>query len=201
MHNLIIIGAGGHAKVVVDIANALGYNILGFLDDNTAINEFANLKQLGKIKDCTKYIDKAEFVIAIGNNAVRKRIAEEYNLKFAILIHPSAVVSPNATIGEGSVVMPLCVINSNTQIGEHCIINTAAIVEHDNKISDFSHISPNATLCGTVNIGDMCHIGAAATVINNTNICSDCIIGAGAVVTKDINKSNTYVGVPAKVIK
>jgi sugar O-acyltransferase (sialic acid O-acetyltransferase NeuD family) len=201
MHNLIIIGAGGHAKVVVDIANALGYNILGFLDDNTTINEFANLKQLGKIEDCTKYIDKAKFVIAIGNNAVRKRIAEEYNLKFATLIHPSAVVSPNATIGEGSVVMPLCVINSNTQIGEHCIINTAAIVEHDNTIGDFSHISPNATLCGTVNIGDMCHIGAAVTVINNTNICSDCIIGAGAVVTKDINKSGTYVGVPAKVIK
>ncbi len=201
MHNLIIIGAGGHAKVVVDIANALGYNILGFLDDNTAINVFANLKQLGKIEDCTKYIDKAKFVIAIGNNAVRKRIAEEYNLKFATLIHPSAVVSPNATIGEGSVVMPLCVINSNTQIGEHCIINTAAIVEHDNTIGDFSHISPNTTLCGTVNIGDICHIGAAATVINNTNICSDCIIGAGAVVTKDINKSGTYVGVPAKVIK
>jgi sugar O-acyltransferase (sialic acid O-acetyltransferase NeuD family) len=201
MHNLIIIGAGGHAKVVVDIANALGCNILGFLDDNTAINEFANLKQLGKIEDCTKYIDKAKFVIAIGNNTVRKRIAEEYNLKFATFIHPSAVVSPNATIGEGSVVMPLCVINSNTQIGEHCIINTAAIVEHDNTIGDFSHISPNATLCGTVNIGDMCHIGAAATVINNTNICSDCIIGAGAVVTKDINKSGTYVGVPAKVIK
>jgi sugar O-acyltransferase (sialic acid O-acetyltransferase NeuD family) len=201
MHNLIIIGAGGHAKVVVDIANALGYNILGFLDDNTAINEFANLKQLGKIEDCTKYIDKAKFVIAIGNNAVRKRIAEEYNLKFATLIHPSAVVSPNATIGEGSVVMPLCVINSNTQIGEHCIINTAAIVEHDNTIGNFSHISPNATLCGTVNIGDLCHIGAAATVINNTDICSGCIIGAGAVVTKDINKSGTYVGVPAKVIK
>lgn len=201
MHNLIIIGAGGHARVIVDIATALGYNILGFLDDNTALNEFINLKRLGKIEDCNNHCNNAEFIIAIGNNAVRKSIVEKYNLNFATLIHPTAVVSPYAKIGKGSVIMPLSVINANTHIGKHCIINTAAIVEHDNKIGDFSHISPNATLCGTVEIGDMCHIGAAATVINNTNICSNCTVGAGAVITKDINKSGTYVGVPAKVIK
>lgn len=201
MHNLIIIGAGGHAKVIVDIANALGYNILGFLDDNTAINEFANLKQLGKIEDCTKYIDKAKFVIAIGNNATRKAIAQRYELNFATLIHPTAVVSCEAKIGKGSVVMPKAVINSAAKIGEHCIINTASVVEHDNQIGSFSHISPNATLCGTVNIGEDCHIGASATVINNLSVCDNCTIGAGAVVTKNILEKGTYIGVPAKEMK
>lgn len=201
MHNLIIIGAGGHAKVISDIAKENNYNLLGFLDDNESLTELSGLTRLGKIADCENFSDKAEFVIAIGNNAVRKRIAEEYNLAFATLIHPCAVISPNATIGEGSVVMPLSVINANAKIGKHCIINTASVVEHDNDIGNFTHISPNATLCGSVTIGEMCHIGASATVINNITICDNCIIGAGAVVTKNINNLGTYVGVPAKVIK
>lgn len=201
MHDLIIIGGGGHAKVIADIATLNGYKILGFLDDNPAITKLLDFDKLGKIEDAPLFADKAQFIIAIGNNAVRKEIAEKYNLNFATLVHPTAIIGSQVEIGEGSVVMPSVVINSSSKIGEHCIINSASVIEHDNIIGDFTHISPNATLCGTVKIGDGCHIGANATVINNISICDNTIIGAGTVVIRNIEKSGTYIGIPAKVIK
>ena len=200
MSDLIIIGGGGHAKVIADIAVANHYNILGFLDDNPNTLQFSNLKRLGKISDCIKYND-VQFIIAIGNNTVRQNIAKKYPLNFATLIHPSAIVSKYAQLAKGTVVMPLCVINSHAKIGEHCIINTSSVIEHDANVNNYTHISPNATLCGTVNIGENCHIGAGATIINNITICDNCIIGAGAAVTNDIIENGTYVGVPAQKIK
>ncbi len=201
MRNLIIIGGGGHAKVIADIAIANKYNILGFLDDNPNNLEFLGLNRLGCIADALKYSEKAKFIIAIGNNKIRKKINEKYRLNYATLIHPSAIVGSDVAIGEGSVIMPNTVINTSTKIGKHCIINTCASVDHDNLISDFTHISPNATLCGTVKIGENCHVGAGATIINNINIFSNCTIGAGAVVTSNIENSGIYVGVPAKKIR
>ena len=201
MRDLIIIGAGGHAKVIADIAIAVGYNVRGFLDDNPNTQKFLAYGKLGNVSDATRFSKSAEFVIAIGNNEVRKSIAEKYDLSFATLIHPTAVIGSQVEIGKGSVVMPLAVINANSKIGKHCIINTAAVIEHDNCFGDYSHISPNATLCGTVSVGSNCHVGAGATVINNTNVCDNCVIGAGAVVIKDIEISGTYIGVPARVIK
>lgn len=201
MDNLIIIGAGGHAKVIADVAISNGYTILGFLDDNPNILNFLNFNRLGSVKDFPKFADKAKFIIAIGSNCVREKIANTHNANFATLIHPTAVIGSNVTIQDGTVVMPYAVINADTKIGSHCIINSSAVVEHDCDIGDFSHIAPNATLCGTVMVGKKCHIGAGATIINNIDICENCIIGAGAVVTKSINVSGTYVGVPAKVIK
>lgn len=201
MRNLIIIGGGGHAKVIADIAIANKYNILGFLDDNPNISKLLGYSHLGGIDDAMRFVAKAEFIIAIGNNTVRKTISQKFDLKFATLIHPSAIVGSDVAIGEGSVIMPNTVINSSTKIGKHCIINTCASVDHDNSISDFTHISPNATLCGTVKIGENCHVGAGATIINNINIFSNCTIGAGAVVTSNIENSGTYVGVPAKKIR
>ena len=201
MSDLIIIGGGGHAKVIADIATETGYKILGFLDDNPDISKLLCHSHLGGINDAAKFADKAEFVIAIGNNNMRKTISEKFNLKFATLVHPTAIIGSEVEIGDGSVVMANAVINACAKIGSHCIVNTAAVIEHDCTIGDFTHISPNATLCGTVKIGNNCHIGAGATVINNITICPDCIIGAGAIVIKDIESAGTYVGIPAKTIK
>lgn len=198
MSDLIVIGGGGHAKVIIDIAVAQGYKVLGFLDDNPKAEKLLGYDKLGAVSDAVKFSDKAEFVIAIGNNEIRKKIASEYNLNFATLVHPSAVIGSDTNIAEGTVVMPNAVVNASAKIGKHCIINTAAVVEHDCKIGDFVHISPNATLCGTVHIGDNCHIGAGVTVINNLAVCDDCIVGAGAVVIKEISTKGTYFGVPAK---
>lgn len=190
--NIVIIGAGGHSKVISDIVSSLGYNLCGFLDDTKTEPGI-----LGKIADYEKYIN-CEFVIGIGDNNARKRIASNMNCKFACLIHPTAIVSPSANLGEGTVVMPNAVVNASSTIGKHCIINTSSVVEHDCRLGDYVHISPGAVLCGTVDIGNLCHIGAGATVKNNISITDNCVIGLAAGVVKNITEPGIYVGVPTK---
>ena len=207
--NVIIMGAGGHSKVIADIIVKSQDNVLGFLDDNIPINTVIikekKLKVLGKIEDSIKIKEQnndIEFVIGIGNNKTRKDIAENYpDLNYYTAIHPSSQIALDVKIEDGTVIMANACINTSTTIGKHCIINTGAIIEHDNIIEDYVHISPNATLCGTVKIGELTHIGAGSTIKNNTKICSNCIIGAGAVVVKNIEEEGTYVGVPVKKIK
>lgn len=194
MKEVVIIGAGGHGRVIADIIKQSGDKVLGFLDDA----ETKNLPMLGRVRDCVKYKDKY-VIIAIGNNEIRRRIAQQYlDLNYYTAIHPSAIISPDVKIGEGSCVMPLAVVNNAATIGEHSIINTHATVEHDCVIGDFVHICPGATLCGTVNVGDNTQIGAGTVVKNNINIAADCMIGVSAAVVKDIKKAGVYVGVPAR---
>lgn len=192
---IIVIGAGGHGRVIKDIIQESGDLFIGFLDDKVNGKEI-----IGTIADCEKYKDKY-FVIAVGNNFLRKSIANKYRtLKYCTVIHPNAVVSSNCNMGSGTVIMPLAVINANTTIGNHCIVNTGAIVEHDNLISDFVHISPNATLCGNVSVGKCTHIGASATVKNNITITNNCVIGINGAVIKNIDIAGVYVGTPAKKV-
>lgn len=195
---LIIIGASGHGKVIADIAIKNGYEIIGFLDDNEAIKSILGFPVLGKVADVLKYQEVDEFVIAIGSNTIRKKIAQQFNLKWATLIHPSAVIGMDVQIGCGSVVMANAVVNPSAKVGEHCIINTGAIVEHDNILEDYVHVSPNAALAGTVHVGERTHIGIGACVRNNLEIADDVVIGAGAVVVKDILEKGVYVGVPVR---
>ncbi|MBR3002614.1 MAG: acetyltransferase [Clostridia bacterium] len=202
---VVIIGAGGHAKVIADIIIKSGDEVVGFLDDNIEKNTniIGNYKVIGKIEECLKLQENNElyFIIAIGNNLTRKEIAEKYNLNYYTAIHPTAIIGIQVEIGTGTVIMANTCINPNSKVGEHCIINTGAIVEHDNIIENYVHISPNATLCGTVKVEKYTHIGAGSVIKNNITIADNCIIGAGAVVVKNINKYGTYVGVPAKSIK
>ena len=171
--NVIIIGAGGHAKVIADIiCENKEDNLIGFLDDDIELqgkNIYLDKKVIGTTKDIEKYKDNY-FIIGIGNNETRKKIAEKYNLKWYRTAHPKAIFSKDIEIGEGTIIMPGAIINPGAKIGKHCIINTGAIIEHDNKIEDFVHISPNATLCGTVKVGELTHIGAGAIVKNNIEI-------------------------------
>ena len=143
---LVIIGASGHGKVIADIALKTGYEVVGFLDDNETVEENCGFPVLGKIKDVAKYKEQCEFVIAIGNNSIREKIAEQYDIQWATLIHPTAVIGIDVQVGEGTVVMANAVINPCASIGKHCIINTGAIVEHDNDLEEYVHISPKATL-------------------------------------------------------
>lgn len=198
---VIVIGAGGHGKVIADIIIKSGDRVIGFLDDGCTEKNILGYPILGKTEDCLKYKDK-EFFIAIGNNAVRKKISEKYNmLKFYTAIHPSAVIAMDVEIGEGSCVMAGVVINTSARIGKHCIINSGSVVEHDNKLADFVHLSPGAVLCGTVSVGECTHIGGGVTVKNNTNIVGDTVLGVGAAVVKDIDIPGVYGGVPARIIK
>lgn len=199
---VIIIGAGGHGKVVADIVQKSGDILLGFLDDQLFASKVCiGFPILGKVKDFAKYLD-CSFVIAIGNANVREKIAHELQVKWYTAIHPSAIISHiDVTIAEGTVIMAGAVVNAGAKIGQHCIINTGAIVEHDNLIGDFVHISVGARLAGTVRIENKTWVGIGATLKNNISIVENCTIGAGAVVVNDIEESGTYVGVPARKIK
>ena len=199
--DVIIIGAGGHAKVIADIVEKSGDNLVGFLDDNPEAFGRVVYKDrtvLGTIKDIEKY-QGYNFIIGIGNNQVRKNISSKYNLNWYTALHPNAIIANCVNIGEGTVIMAGAIINPGTIIGKHCIINTKSSLDHDNLIEDYVHISPGATLAGTVTIRELTWICAGATVINNITIERNNIIGAGAVVIKDINDINkTYTGIPAK---
>ena len=192
---LIIIGAGGHGKVVADIALKNGYKDICFLDDNTT-GTCLGFPIIGKV-DLVGGLN-AEYIIAIGSNKIRETVAEAHDVKWATLVHPSAQIGADVQIGEGTVVMAGAVINPGAKVGRHCIINTCAVVEHDNVLEDFVHISPNAALGGTVHVGRGTHIGIGAAVRNNITIGNDTVIGAGAVVVKNIS-GGTYIGVPARL--
>lgn len=199
---IVIIGAGGHGKVVADIAR-FNYEEICFLDDS-ATQECLGYPVVGKSSDYKGYIEDSDFFVAIGNANVRKKIIDQLeaeNGKIATLIHPNAVIAKEVTIGVGSVVMAGAVINPDSQIGKGCIINTCASVDHDCMIGDYVHVSVGAHVAGTVKIGEKVWIGAGATVINNIEIIRDCMIGAGAVVVNDILCVGVYIGVPAKEIR
>ncbi|PIE96637.1 acetyltransferase [Bacillus fungorum] len=204
---ILIIGCGGHSKVVRDIIlSNEGYEIVGYLDDlYTGITIVDNL-YFGAIADAREIINNfndVKLVIAIGNNKVRREISEILNQQssiYATLIHKTAIISSNAYIGNGTVIMPNVVVNADTVIGNHTIINTGSIIEHDNIIDDFVHISPHATLTGSVTIAEGAHIGASATIIPGVQIGKWSIVGAGSVVINDFPSNCTAAGIPAKVI-
>lgn len=197
----ILIGGSGHAKVILDCIRASGDEVAGILDDGLEAGTLVlGVPVLGKTSAYEAY-PAHRFVIAIGNNPVRRRIAEKMNVQWGTVIHPSAVVSAYAAVGAGTVVMPGAVINAGAVLGNHCIINSGAVVEHDNRLADYVHISPNAALGGTVTVGEETHVGIGACVRNNVHICGGCTIGAGAAVVKNIVEPGVYVGVPARKIK
>lgn len=197
---LIIIGAGGHGKVVTEIAKKNGYNNISFLDDDIGVKKNLDYPVVGTLQDIDDY-SHCDFFIAIGDATIRRKLFLKLKQKgFSIitLIHPSAIISSNCEIGEGTVLMAATVLTNNCKIGKGCIINTASSVDHDSVIGDFVHISIGARIAGNVFICENTVLGAGSVVINNIRIESKCIIGAGAVVIKDIKKNGTYIGVPAK---
>lgn len=199
---VIIIGAGGHSKVVADIVRALGDIVVGFLDDSfDGEREFYGSKIIGNVDSYSVYAKDCQFVIAIGNNSVRDKISNKLNCQWYTGIHPSAIISKSASVGNGTVIMPNAVVNADAKIGEHVIINTGSIVEHDCVVGNYTHIAPKSVVCGASHIGSYVWLGTGSTVSNLVHICDNVLLGAGGVVVKDICESGTYVGVPARKIK
>lgn len=185
---MYLYGASGHAKVIIDILKAKGECIDGLVDDNPNLTELLGYPVYHQKENLSPLI------ISIGNNEIRKNIAKSLFVKFGIAVHPSAVISPYASISEGTVVMQGAIIQSCAEIGKHCIINTGASVDHECIIEDFVHISPHATLCGNVHVGEGSWIGAGCTVIPGVKIGRWSIIGAGTIVAKDIPEGVLVVG-------
>ena len=202
----VLIGAGGHAKVIVDILNEEQKEIAGFFDDNK--NNFENLKYLGTTDDLvenkSEYTSQHRFIIAIGSCSRRKAIYSKVNLTddcYGTAIHPKSYISKNVEIKEGTVVMANVVINSSTTIGKHSILNSSSVIEHDNDIGDFVHVSPGCHLAGETSVGDGTHIGIGANCIQQISIGNWCVVGAGSVILKDIPDHTLSYGVPAKIKK
>ncbi|MBP2070680.1 acetyltransferase [Thermoanaerobacterium butyriciformans] len=199
---LLIIGAGGHGKVVADIALKMGkWKEIAFLDDNCSIKYSMGIEVIGKLSDVFKYISEYDMSVGIGDNVTREKLIDRLNYEGAsipTLIHPNATIGKEVNLGIGTVIMAGVVINCCAKIGNGCIINTGATIDHDNIIEDFVHISPGVHTAGGVKVGKRSWLGIGSVVINNIYITDDCKIGAGAVVIKNITKSGTYVGVPAR---
>ncbi|MGB9975792.1 acetyltransferase [Thermovenabulum sp.] len=204
MSKLLILGAGGHGKVVADIAKSMNYwDEICFLDDdikklNSIINGF---KVIGRFDDYKKFKESFTYAfVAIGNNKYRLSILEELEkvgYKIPVIKHNFSYISDTVQIGEGTVIMPGVVINTNTIIGKGCIINTSSSIDHDCILKDGVHISPGANIGGTVNIGKCTWVCIGSKIINNVTIGKNVIIAAGSVVTKNIPDNIMVAGIPA----
>ena len=196
---MILIGASGHAKVIIDILEKQEVDVEFLVDANPNIKELQSYRVLHDSDYESSPSD--ELIISVGSNSTRKQLSSEISTKFGWAIHPAAILGDDVSIGAGTVIMAGVVINSSSSIGNHCIVNTGATVDHDCIINDFVHISPNATLCGSIVLGEGTHIGAGATIIPNLNIGKWVTIGAGAVIIEDVPDFAVIVGNPGKIIK
>lgn len=197
MERIYIYGAGGHSKVLIEIAEACDRIVGGIVEDPISKEQLLGYPVKSDFISIDKY-----WVIGIGNNISRKYVAGTIKGKlFDTLIHPHSFISKRSEIGVGSVVMAGVSINSSTNIGMHCIINTNVSVDHDCIIHNFVHLSPNVALAGNVTVGEGTHIGVGASVIQNIKIGKWCTIGAGAVIIRDVLDGETVVGNPGKTIR
>lgn len=190
---MYLYGASGHAKVIIDALSASGIEVDELFDDDLSINELMGIP--------VKHVwnNESPVIISIGNNFTRKQIAEKLNCSFGNAIHPSAIISPHALIGEGTVLMQGAILQSCSHVGKHCILNTGATVDHECVIEDYVHVSPQATLCGNVHIGEGAWIGAGAVVRPGVKIGRWSTIGAGSVVISDIPDRALAYGNPCRV--
>ncbi|MDU0155316.1 acetyltransferase [Bacillus cabrialesii] len=207
MKKVAIVGDGGHGKVIRELINARPDTCLAaVLDDKFRTLESGKEWYTGPpeaVSELRRLIPDVLFLIAIGNNSVRKQLAERLGLKqenFITLIHPSAIVSKSAVIGKGTVIMAGAIIQADACIGAHCIINTGAVAEHDNQISDYVHLSPRVTLSGAVAVQEGAHVGTGAAVIPQLTIGAWSTVGAGSAVIRSIPDGVTAAGAPARII-
>ena len=192
---MYLYGASGHAKVIIDILEASGVRVDGLIDDNPSVNRLQGYPVRHT------FAGESPFIISIGNNKIRKLVAERLQASYGKAIHPSAILSPTAKIGDGTVVMQGAIIQADANVGKHCIINTGASVDHECVIGDYVHVSPHATLCGNVHVGEGSWIGAGTTIIPNLSVGKWCVIGAGSVITEDIPDHVLAFGNPCRIIR
>ncbi|WP_010681165.1 acetyltransferase [Acetivibrio cellulolyticus] len=211
--DLVVIGAGGHARVIIDILTTYyeDFNIIGVLDKDSSkhgscvdgyyvIGDDSILEELF----CRGLRNAVMGLGMMGGYAARRNVCEiagKIGFKLLNIVHGNAVISKTAVMGTGNVVMANAVINTGVSIGNNCIINTGSIVEHGCIIGDNTHIASGAKLAGDVKIGTDCLIGLGANIIQGIAIGDGSIIGAGSVVLEDIPPDSVSVGVPARVIK
>ena len=211
MEEIILIGGGGHCRVIIDtILLRKEYKIAGIIDVKEKIGqEIAGIPIIDSDESIERYFKKGIkncFVSmgSTGSTALRKKLfdtAENARFFFPNIIHPVSLVSASARLGYGNYVAPGAIINTGACIGNNCIINSGAIIEHDCHIEDFTHVASGVTLGGMVNIGKYSHIGAGSSILQGIKIGENSIVGAGSVVVDDIKDSVVACGAPCRKIK
>jgi UDP-perosamine 4-acetyltransferase len=205
---VIIVGAGGHARVLISTLKALRREMIGILRPDEAMigQTIDGISVLGNDDRIREYApDAVELANGIGSiSSTQKRHAiyetfKKNGYSFATIVHPAAVLADNVKLGEGAQIMAGAIVQTGCVIGENAIVNTGAIVDHDCIISGHVHVAPGAVLSGGVRVDAMSHIGTAATVIQGISIGSNSLIGAGAVVIRDVPSGRRVFGNPAKV--
>lgn len=210
-HKILLIGAGGHAKSVIETIAPNKFEIVGIIDaDQDHIHQKVNGIE---IIDCDKNLEtyypyKADCAFVaighVGNYEIRNTIycqLKKIGYQIVNIIHEKAIIATSVNMGEGNLIMPLAVINPDSSLGNNNIINTGAIIEHDVHIGNGVHLAPGAVICGGSTVYDNAFIGAGTTIIQGISIGANSIIGAGSVVISDIPENVVALGSPARIIK
>jgi sugar O-acyltransferase (sialic acid O-acetyltransferase NeuD family) len=207
--DVVILGAGGHGRVVLDIIQqAKKHKPIGFLDNNKALHgrRVDGLPILGGLERLPELKERgiAGGLVAIGDNGVRRAMAgqiEEAGFQLVSAIHPSAQLAGSVTIGKGVVIAAGALVCAHCQIGDYAILNTGCIVDHESMIGTATHVCPGVRLAGHVTVESGAFLGIGATVVQNIRVGFEAVVGAGSVVIHDVDPMTTVVGVPARVTK
>lgn len=201
--NLVLVGGGGHGVVVAEAALLAGYELVGFLDDDSAAALAVGAMREGWLGSLAKtdVLKKHNWILGLGNLALRRRLIDKLAAGHgpASILHPAASVSPSAEIAEGAYVGPGSVVHARAWVSEHAIINSGAIVEHDCRIGQNVHVAPGAVLGGGVHVGADSLVGLGSRILPNIHIGPGAVVGAGAVVVEDVAADECVMGVPAQV--
>lgn len=207
-HPLVILGGGGHGKVVLETARAAGRRVVGVLDAHAEAlgGELLGVPVLGGDDrfDLARARGATHYLLGLGHlgdATARRRLAaaaDAAGLDPATAVHPAACVSPSATLGPGTVVLPHALVHSSATIGGHCIVNSAALVEHDAALGEHVHVAIHAALAGRVRVAEGGFIAAAAVVLQGLSVGRDAVVAAGSVVTRDVGDAVTVMGHPAR---
>lgn len=209
MNKMVIIGGGGHAKVVISVLRKLEFELLGYTDFMNKgtilgvpyLGDDDVLPKLIRVRDgCMAALGLGK-IDASGQRRLLQARLEALGFEYPTILSPHATINEEVTLGAGTVAFDGVVVNSGTTTGSSCILNTSCTIDHDCRLGDNVHIAPNATLSGGAIIGDNCLIGAGATIIQEVTVCAGCVIGAGSTVITDIVAQGTYAGSPARRIR
>ncbi len=213
IQDIVIVAAGGHAKVVADAvvshpANGIHFTLAGFVDDDASkagmsVEGRPVLGGLGLLDELRESKNRLGLIVGIGDNATRRSVFEGLAARgfdFVTVVHRHAMLAETVRLARGVFVAAGVVVNTQTEIGENTILNTGCTVDHDNRIGAHVHVAPGANLCGSVSVGDGTMIAVGACVIPNTTIGPRALVAAGAAVTKDVAEGSRVAGVPAKDI-
>ena len=212
--SVLLWGAGEHGCVVAEYARCAGWTVVGYADADAGRRDrvvdasgarvlLSEEELLGCLAgECVWPVGFDRIVPTIGDNATRLAHAHILgDLLAPALVHPSAVISPTARIGNGTVVCPLSLVNTEAELGQAVIVNSGAVVGHNTRIGDGVHVGPGAVLAGSVQVGARTFVGTAAAVIPGVQVGADVTVGAGSVVLRDVPDGVTAVGVPVRLLE